>query len=98
LLISLSSPDAASYELFSLPKINPKYWRERLRRRPTCRLFKLDHEGAQFEGLDWSHLAQWLVLLNTVEGKAIPVQVWTGSESSRRLRLPHFKTFGTWRW
>ena len=30
-------------------------------------------------------------------GKAIPLQAWTGSEGSRRLRLPDFKTVGTWR-
>jgi len=29
------------------------------------------------------------------KGKAIPVQAWTGPESSRRLRLPDFKTIGT---
>jgi hypothetical protein len=29
-----------------------------------------------------------------VLGKAIPVQVWTGPEASRRLRLPDFKTVG----
>jgi len=29
------------------------------------------------------------------KGKAIPLQAWTGPESSRRLRLPDFKTFGT---
>jgi hypothetical protein len=28
-------------------------------------------------------------------GKAIPLQAWTGPESSRRLRLPDFKTFVT---
>jgi len=28
-------------------------------------------------------------------GKAIPLQVWTGPEGSRRLRLPDFKTIGT---
>jgi len=28
-------------------------------------------------------------------GKAIPLQAWTGPEGSRRLRLPHFKTVGT---
>jgi len=28
------------------------------------------------------------------EGKAIPAQVWTGPEGSRRLRLPDFKTIG----
>jgi len=27
--------------------------------------------------------------------KAIPLQVWTGPEGSRRLRLPDFKTTGT---
>jgi hypothetical protein len=29
------------------------------------------------------------------KGKAIPLQAWTGPESSRRLRLPDFKTIGT---
>jgi len=28
-------------------------------------------------------------------GKAIPLQAWTGPKSSRRLRLPDFKTIGT---
>jgi hypothetical protein len=32
------------------------------------------------------------------KGKAIPLQPLTGLEGSRRLRLPHFKTIGTWRW
>jgi len=32
------------------------------------------------------------------KGKAIPLQVWTDPEDSRRLRLPDFKTIGTWRW
>jgi hypothetical protein len=27
--------------------------------------------------------------------KAIPLQAWTGPESSRRLRLPDFKEIGT---
>jgi len=31
----------------------------------------------------------------TVEGKAIPLQAWTGRVGSRRLRLPDFKTIGT---
>jgi len=30
-------------------------------------------------------------------GKGIPLQSWTGPEGSRWLRLPDFKTFGTWR-
>jgi len=29
-----------------------------------------------------------------VKGKAIPGQVWTGSEGSRRMRLPDFKSIG----
>jgi len=29
------------------------------------------------------------------QGKAIPLQAWTGPEDSRSLRLPDFKTFGT---
>jgi hypothetical protein len=29
------------------------------------------------------------------KGKAILLQVWTGPEGSRRLRLPDFKTIGT---
>ena len=32
------------------------------------------------------------------KGKAIPLQAWTGPQGSRRLRLPDFKTIGTWRW
>ena len=32
------------------------------------------------------------------QSKAIPLQAWTGPEGSRRLRLPDFKTIGTWRW
>ena len=32
---------------------------------------------------------------NSKKGKAIPLQVWTGPEGSRRLRFPDFKTIGT---
>jgi len=32
------------------------------------------------------------------KGKAIPLQAWTGPDGPRSLRLPYFKTFGTWRW
>ena len=31
-------------------------------------------------------------------GTAIPLHAWTGTEGSRRLRLPDFKTIGTRRW
>jgi len=30
--------------------------------------------------------------------KAVPLQVWTVPEGSRRLRLPDFKTISTWWW
>jgi hypothetical protein len=40
----------------------------------------------------------WLSYLFKVKGKAIPLQPLTGPEGSRRLRLPDFKTIGTWRW
>jgi hypothetical protein len=45
-----------------------------------------------------------LCAMNTVfiylrtSGKAIPLQALTGPEGSRRLRLPDFKTVGTWTW
>jgi hypothetical protein len=29
------------------------------------------------------------------KGKAIPLQAWTGPETSRRLRFPDFKTIST---
>jgi len=32
------------------------------------------------------------------KGKAIPLQVWTGSEVSRRFRLPDFNTIDTRKW
>jgi len=32
------------------------------------------------------------------KGRAIPVQAWIGPEGSRRLRIPDFKTNGTWSW
>jgi len=30
--------------------------------------------------------------------KKVPLEVWTGPEGSRRLRLPDFKTISTLRW
>jgi hypothetical protein len=32
---------------------------------------------------------------SSTDSKAIPLQALTGSEGSRRLRLPNFKTIGT---
>ena len=34
----------------------------------------------------------------THEGKAIPLQAWTGPEGYRRLGIPDFMTVGIWRW
>jgi hypothetical protein len=36
-----------------------------------------------------------VVAAKVKQGKAIPLQTWTGPEGSRRLRLPDFKTNGT---
>jgi hypothetical protein len=36
-----------------------------------------------------------LTLFTVVKGKAIPLQALTGSEDSRKLRIPDFKIFGT---
>jgi hypothetical protein len=35
------------------------------------------------------------LLLQTVKGKAIPLQAWPGPEGFRRLRLPDTKTIST---
>jgi len=43
-----------------------------------------------------THLS--LYVKHDCEGKANPLEAWTGPECSRRLRLPDFKTVGTWRW
>jgi hypothetical protein len=34
-------------------------------------------------------------IYNSSKGKAIPLQVWTGPEGSRRLRIPDCKTITT---
>jgi hypothetical protein len=39
---------------------------------------------------NWRYLVK-----GTNKGKAIPLQAWTGPESSRRLRIPDFKTVGS---
>jgi hypothetical protein len=39
---------------------------------------------------------QCFAIINVKKGKAIPLQAWTGREGSRRLRLPDFKTVGSW--
>ena len=37
-------------------------------------------------------------ILKKKKVQATPLQSWTGPEGFRRLRLPDFKTIGTWRW
>jgi len=36
-----------------------------------------------------------MTVCKKVKKQAIPLQAWTGSEGSRRMRLPDFKTVGT---
>jgi len=43
-------------------------------------------------------LLKSIILSSFVKDKAIPLQVRTGPEGSRRLRLPDCKTIGTWKW
>jgi len=50
--------------------------------------------------IKWYNLLFGLLPLKytAVNGKAIPLQTWTGPEGSGSLRLPDFKTIGTGRW
>jgi len=48
--------------------------------------------------LSWSSSRSDLTSVKKGKGKAIPLQAWTGPEGVRRLKLPDFKTIGTWRW
>ena len=43
-------------------------------------------------------VSSYWTTLRKKEGKAVPLQVWTGPAASRKLRFPDFKTIGTWRW
>jgi hypothetical protein len=49
-------------------------------------------------GWGWVVIATPRSLLEKKNLKATPLEAWTGSEGSKSLRLPDFKTFGTWRW
>jgi len=48
----------------------------------------------QIQTITWVFLS--LSYWTTVKGKAIPLQASTGPEGSKKLRLPDFKTIGTW--
>jgi len=43
-------------------------------------------------------IGSYSLTLQGVKGKAFPLQAWAGPKGSRRLRLPDWKTVGTWRW
>ena len=45
-----------------------------------------------------AHIELWSYHIWISKGKAIPLQAWTDPAVSKRLRLPDFKTVGTWRW
>jgi len=42
--------------------------------------------------------SRWEINSDKKNGKAIPLQAWTGLEGSRRLRFPDFMTIGTRKW
>ena len=58
--------------------------------------------GFELVTTPWAgELRTWVIVpavRPSVKGKAIPLQVWTDSQGSRRLRLPDFKTIGLRRW
>jgi len=67
-----------------------------------------EYQAATILAVDWifkpiisKHKPKTLLLKATTSmhiGTANPLQAWTAPECSRRLRLPDFKTIGTWRW
>jgi hypothetical protein len=74
---------------------------------PCAVTFQLDYNPlhlipglAQRNLLDISSLHHRLSIghRDRVNGKANPLQAWTGFESSRSLGFADFKTIGTWRW
>ena len=63
----------------------------------VCVLGRMQHRWLQchtkFKSIEWI-----FCIKKKGKGKAIPLQAWTGPEGSSSLRLPDFKTIGTWRW
>jgi len=45
--------------------------------------------------LKYRHYADWMHIIILETKKTNPLQIWTGPEGSRRLRLPGFKTIDT---
>jgi hypothetical protein len=67
--------------------------------RMTCAKFVLNVQiWTQIANRNLATAASCRLRCKTCNGKAIPLQAWRGPEGSRRLRLPDFKTIGTWRW
>jgi hypothetical protein len=52
-------------------------------------------EAAYIYNYDVDLLKMSRVMLETCNGKEIPLQAWAGPEGSRRVRLLDFKTIGT---
>jgi hypothetical protein len=53
--------------------------------------------GHQYFHLNYCRISLVPTCKKCVEGKAIPLKAWSDPEGSRRLRLPDFETFSTWR-
>ena len=52
----------------------------------------------QYTILLLTKMSTYQLLHHKCKGKAIPLQAWTGTEGSKRFRLPDFLTIGTWMW
>jgi hypothetical protein len=74
------------------------YWTLLVKPWRGCHWIRIQIWGGVQRGLDLLKCACATTLTYKGKGKAIPLQAWTGPEGSRRLRLPDFKTIGTWRW
>jgi hypothetical protein len=56
------------------------------------------HACSYIRDLRWMCLLLPTPILTLKINKAILLQAWTGPEGSKTLRIPDFKTFGTWKW
>jgi hypothetical protein len=82
-------------------------WRSWLRHCVTSRKVAVSFSDNIIRIFHWHNLSgrsmtmgstQPLTEISKGKGKAIPLQAWTDTEVSRRLRLPDFKKIGTWKW
>jgi hypothetical protein len=84
-------------------KLTELFWVYHVRMRFTINMADsmLCHLPLTFHVFHSSKTAKWTDTEHYVfhiKGKTIPLQAWTGPKGSRRVRLPDFKTIGTWRW